>query len=859
LKGKILAGFVLIFFAISLVGYYSFESLTRLVSTVEEKSRPNPKNLQMKEILFDLSNAESSVRAYTITLDANYLIPYYETATTIERKLSDLYELCHDDEHEIIWLDSLSDLIDHKYFVMNDLIVMKQDDKRADILNQVLENIDRYDRALLDLELIDRSDNRDDLKVLPDVPPFETSQVDDEIKNKRPNIFQRIFGTRNKERESSEIAAVGSASDSTSLPQITLAERNLSTAKPKGSKELDAFKEKLVSAVAQMRQNEKSSVESMMAREIELFELDNEIMTRIRSLMNKFEERERQISLEQSQSAEIMTQMTKNRIYWIGGGSLALFTILVIIIIRDVSVNNQTRRKLQDAKDEAEKLAKVKEEFLSNISHEIRTPINSILGFARQLEKTSMDTRQKAYLNVLSKSSEHLLALINDVLDYSKLESGNVSLEEIGFKPLVCIEEVKEALQPFAESKFLKLEIGVDNVPEILIGDPVRYRQILINLVNNAIKFTKSGTITIKVSVNIGANRCKLKTSIIDTGIGIPPSKIFAIFKTFNQVDNSTAREYGGSGLGLSICKKLVDAQNGKIWATSNVGQGSAFNFEIIYPIGTEKDLPETGKQLTPAKGIIKEKIILVVDDEKYNLLLFRTILENNNAKVITTDRPHDVQQILKEKPVDLILMDIQMPGLDGITLTKKIRAESKSTIPILALTATTNNTERAKCVEAGFDGFLVKPIEESILINSIANFIGWDQLEIQTKGVADTNELDLNNLFEIGNNDLDFVYNMLVLFINNFSNGMKELKEKLNEGNKQDLASVAHKMVPPCRHLGLNDIVKILKSIEGAGRNEMEITELNLHIKNLEKDGKKIIQQLESEVERIKPHKIKS
>jgi CheY-like chemotaxis protein len=239
--------------------------------------------------------------------------------------------------------------------------------------------------------------------------------------------------------------------------------------------------------------------------------------------------------------------------------------------------------------------------------------------------------------------------------------------------------------------------------------------------------------------------------------------------------------------------------------------------------------------------------------------LLFRTILENNNAKVITTDRPHDVQQILKEKPVDLILMDIQMPGLDGITLTKKIRAESKSTIPILALTATTNNTERAKCVEAGFDGFLVKPIEESILINSIANFIGWDQLEIQTKGVADTNELDLNNLFEIGNNDLDFVYNMLVLFINNFSNGMKELKEKLNEGNKQDLASVAHKMVPPCRHLGLNDIVKILKSIEGAGRNEMEITELNLHIKNLEKDGKKIIQQLESEVERIKPHKIKS
>jgi two-component system sensor histidine kinase BarA len=202
--------------------------------------------------------------------------------------------------------------------------------------------------------------------------------------------------------------------------------------------------------------------------------------------------------------------------------------------------------------------------------------------------------------------------------------------------------------------------------------------------------------------------------------------------------------------------------------------------------------------------------------------------------------------------------MDIQMPGLDGISLTKKIRTESKSTVPILALTATTNSTERAKCVEAGFDGFLVKPIEESVLINSIANFIGWDQVETPAKG-GNSGEIDLDNLFEIGNNDLDFVYNMLVLFINNFTDGVKGLMENLKKGNKKEMASIAHKMVPPCRHLGLNDIVKILKSIEGAERNEMEISELEILLKNFEKESDNIIQQLRSEIERLRPLNVKS
>jgi len=858
LRGKILIGFLIIIMATLSVGYYSYQSLSRLVTTMESESKPNPKNNQLKEIVLSLSDAESSVRAYTLTLNSNYLSPFYESASTIDDMLSTLNSMVTRDSLEKTWLDSLNYLIERKYFVMNDLINLKKDDSREKVLNRVLENIFELQKSKVQLQSINKNQKEKETQ-LPEIVPIEIQPSNGEPQNlqtKRPSIWQRIFGYRNRKRDSL-VVVQKDVSDSTGQAEQNLIaqdsgpeEENQESAE---DNKLEDYRSQLLEVVSQMREAEESSSQRAIEEELTLFEVDNSIMEDIRELVSKFERRERSISDQRTANAELLAAKTKARIAWIAGGSLGVFALLVIVIFRDVTVNNRNRKQLQNAKDYAEKLAKVKEEFLSNMSHEIRTPINSILGFAQQLEKTNMDTRQKAYLEVIKKSSDHLLALINDVLDYSKLESGRVSLEEIGFKPKLCVEEVYEALHPFAQSKNLKFTVEFEQIPEILIGDPVRLRQIIINLVNNAIKFTLKGKVAIKVtSVSFG-KKCLLRAEVSDTGIGIKEENHLTIFETFNQADNSTSREFGGTGLGLSICKKLVESQNGKIGLVSTVGKGSTFFFEIPYILGSESDLPEVKQVSEIRNGIVKNEVVMVVDDEPYNILLFKTMLENHGIKPLTIENPLKVFDVLKSEKVDLILMDIQMPFLDGITLTRRLRRELNLTVPVIALTATASAKEKLKCIEAGFDGFITKPVEENTLINTIASFVGWDQIDNE-KG--ERQSLDLNNLIEMGNNDLDFVFNMLTLFRTNFIQNLSQMKDAVAKGDLEKAGMKAHKMIPPCGHLGLTDIAKSLKVIENAKEKNVGIEEVRNRGIEIEKKGDEILKIIEIEMEKLKTPK---
>lgn len=866
MRGKILAGFLIIIIAILSVGYYSYESLTRLVTTMENASRPNPKNNQLKEILLNLSNAESSVRAYTLTRNSDYLTPFYESATTIDEKIANLNAIITSDSLEMSWLDSLNYLITQKYWVMTDLIELKKDDSREKVLNKVLENIFKLNKSSAQLQNIERK-NSEQSNSLPDILPIEIQGPDGETKDnlqgKRPNIFERLLG-RSKRKKDSLIVVQKPLVDTVQdeEPQVAEVEpvpepnnQSVASSKLEKEKRLESYRNELMEAVTRLREDEQNSNQEAVEQEMALFELDNSIMKEVRNLVSKFEARERLISEQRTSNAEMLTAETKQRIAWIAGGSLGVFSLLVIVIFRDLAVNSRNKKKLQEAKEYAEKLANVKEEFLSNMSHEIRTPINSILGFAHQLERTSLDTRQKTYIEVLKKSSDHLLALINDVLDYSKLESGMVSLEEIGFKPRQCVEEVYEALMPFAQSKNLNFECEFEEVPEVLIGDPVRLRQIIINLVNNAIKFTLKGSVIVKVTSELHGKKCVLNVRVIDTGIGIKKENLDSIFETFNQADNSTSREFGGTGLGLSICKKLVDAQNGKISVNSTVNKGSNFQFEIPYLLGSDEDLPEVKKIAEIKKGIVKNHKVMVVDDEPYNILLFRTMLENHGIQVVAVENPLEVEGILKSEEIDLILMDIQMPTLDGISLTQKLRKELEIKLPIIALTAATSPGEKSKCIEAGFDGFITKPVKESDLINNIASFIGWE--EIEDNEIGDPQSLDLDNLFEMGNNDIDFVQNMLILFKTNFVQNLNEMKESASRKDWKNTSMKAHKMIPPCRHLGLSDIANLLKSIERIEENELEVTEVNDYVQEVNKRGADIIQIIDTELERLKVSKL--
>ena len=383
--------------------------------------------------------------------------------------------------------------------------------------------------------------------------------------------------------------------------------------------------------------------------------------------------------------------------------------------------------ELVEAKEKAEASSKAKEHFLANMSHEIRTPLNAIDGMAKLLKNTPLDDEQKEYISAMETSTSNLLVIINDILDISKIEAGQLTVEKIGFKPKQLLKDIVKSLQIKAKEKNIFLHLDFDeNIPEILIGDPVRINQILINLVNNAIKFTPKGGVTISVKLNeLKDNQAELLFEVIDTGIGIPEDKIDTIFENFKQADDSTTRKFGGTGLGLSISKKLVELFGGKLKVKSKVNFGSTFYFTITLPVGSNADLPKN--ELDNDVNVVEEvkgKKVLLVEDHEINRFLATTILQQWNIDVDIAENGVIAVDKVKENTYDAILMDMQMPEMGGIEATKIIRNILNSNVPIIALTANAVKGDAEKCIEAGMNDYLSKPFEPSDLFNKLLNQI---------------------------------------------------------------------------------------------------------------------------------------
>ncbi len=405
-----------------------------------------------------------------------------------------------------------------------------------------------------------------------------------------------------------------------------------------------------------------------------------------------------------------------------------LVTLCVWVLFRDINKREKLEKELIITQKKAEDAASIKEQFMANMSHEIRTPLNAIIGFNERLNKTALDNEQKEYVSAVQSSGENLLAIVNDILDFSKIEAGMVKIEEIKFNLSDLLESVVTMFSGLAEEKNVTLQLKfINETPKYILGDPTRLTQILINLIGNALKFTTHGSVEVIVGIKKSDDTAvNVEFKVKDTGIGISKEKISEIFERFTQAKSDTSRIFGGTGLGLSIVKKLVELQGGSIHVESIKDKGSAFIFDITYKLAEEnKEDPKPDEYATTKtfRGNPSHKV-LVVEDNILNQKLAGFILKDWGLNFDICSNGKIAVEKLHTETYHIILMDIQMPEMNGYEATKYIRETLKLDIPVIAMTAHALPGEKEKCLSFGMTDYISKPIKESDLQNLMTKYL---------------------------------------------------------------------------------------------------------------------------------------
>ena len=419
----------------------------------------------------------------------------------------------------------------------------------------------------------------------------------------------------------------------------------------------------------------------------------------------------------------------------------------IVIVARDVTLQNKITLKLleakksaelateiaeeakckaESAKEMAEDIAKGKQQFLSNMSHEIRTPMNAIIGFTKVMFRTDLSPKQKEFLTAIKTSGDTLIVLINDILDLAKVEAGKMTFVQKPFKLSMSISAMLHLFETKIQEKNLELIKEYDDrIPEVLLGDPVRLHQIILNLLSNAVKFTVKGKITVNVQLlNEDEEKVTIEFRISDTGIGVEENKLEKIFENFQQAATDTSSLYGGTGLGLAIVKNLVEAQGGSISIESKIGKGSTFGFRLIFQKTKDEVETETETETVELDSEIKKIKVLVVEDILLNQLLIKTLLNDYGFECGTAVNGKIAIEKLETESYDIILMDLQMPEMNGIEATEYIRKKLNSKIPIIALTADVTTINSEKCQAMGMNDYLAKPVDEELLYKKIIGLL---------------------------------------------------------------------------------------------------------------------------------------
>ncbi|MDB5267694.1 MAG: hypothetical protein JWP58_734, partial [Hymenobacter sp.] len=488
----------------------------------------------------------------------------------------------------------------------------------------------------------------------------------------------------------------------------------------------------------------------------------------------------------------------------------------------------EAQAKAESATQIAEDAVKAKQQFLSNMSHEIRTPMNAIIGFTKVVLKTELTDKQQEYLTAIKLSGDTLIVLINDILDLAKVDAGRMTFEQIPFKLSASVAAMVHLFETKIQEKNLELVMEYDEkIPEVVVGDPVRLHQIILNLVSNAVKFTSEGSITVGVRMLVqDAEKVILEFAVTDTGIGIEQSKLSTVFDNFQQATSGTSRLYGGTGLGLAIVKNLVEPQGGTISVKSKVGKGSTFSFILSFNKTLEKADAESNMTVELEAGF-KDVRILVVEDIALNQLLMKTLLEDFGFEMEVAGNGQIAIEKMQTTHFDIVLMDLQMPVMNGFEATEYIRTQLHSNVPIIALTADVTTVDVEKCKAVGMNDYISKPIDDKLLYSKIIKYlkssdynkpaIEPDAEEVEPQPMVTCVNFDY--LRRITKSDARMA-EMIFLYLQEIPPLVQTMKTAIAENEWHALKSATHSIIPTFATMGIHpefeDNAKDLQALAG-------------------------------------------
>jgi signal transduction histidine kinase/CheY-like chemotaxis protein len=787
-KRKILAGFLLAFVAILLAFTITHFAFRNMIDTVDELSEPNEKLNVLNKVFREVTKLDQLQREEAIR---NPQKPYKAFLNQSQKTIGMIDSLAlldwtSEQRHRI---DSIKNILEERNKLFFSYLKLKS--KLTD--NKTLtKKIDTLSSIIAEKKI------EIDTSVVTTQKKTTTTYVRDTLPKAKDDrsFLGKIFGKKKKVEGEGETTHIKVQEElSVSVDTLAIAKQN------KALEEVDKI-------VHDLEKDQRTQNKKLLNRELELIQMNSLFINQLLGILHDVEREELILMHQRGTNANIVANQSISRIsillliFFLGAA------VLVYLIWVDISKSNFYKEQLEKARDEAEELSKIKQRFLANMSHEIRTPLQSIIGFAEQLKQHSYTSAEA--IDAIHTSSEHLLHIVNEVLDYSRISSGNFTLAQEDFNLMLVVREVEAAMRIQTDKKNITLLVDVEHAADLtLSGDPFRLRQILYNVLGNAVKFTNKGYVKLTVKTIEESSSVRCTFDITDTGIGIKAEDIHKIFNQFEQANTSIAKHFGGTGLGLTIVKSLIEAQGGNIQVSSEVGHGSTFSIHIPFTKSTIKavDVKEDVKDNQFNTSVRK---VLVVDDDPMILRLTDLILTKYHIEHTIY---HEAERLMFESvdpEVSHILMDIRMPHINGIELCQALRKKYPAHTTFVALTAHVFPQERQALHDQGFDMVLSKPFRENELLALVG--IANAKNSIASK---ETTSLDLTALREMTLHDEALFQSVVNQFVEETQDDIFKMSQHLKSTNGAAVREIVHKLAGRIGQIGIASLSMELRTLE--------------------------------------------